>query len=230
MEVNILQTLSRSIARHCEFCHGHEAVKDGLCGACHDDLPRIRHACQHCGIALWHNGLCGVCRINPPHTDKIISPLVYRYPVTEAIKNIKYNQRVAMILPLASMLLESLSSRTGPPPEIMLPVPLHFRRWVSRGFNQSIEICKILNSELHIPYEPALIRRIDNTRPLFPLSPSERARQLKGAFRISGTLGYRSVAIVDDVVTTASTVNEMALLLRANGVEHIEAWTLARAC
>jgi predicted amidophosphoribosyltransferase len=59
---------------------------------------------------------------------------------------------------------------------------------------------------------------------------SQRARQLKGAFRISGTLSYRSVAIVDDVVTTASTVNEMALLLRANGVEHIEAWTLARAC
>ena len=167
---------------------------------------------------------------SPPRVDRIVAPLAYRYPVTEIIKNIKYNQKVTSIPVLAYTLAESLSNRKDRLPALMLPVPLAWRRWLVRGFNQSIEICKTLHWQLKIPFEPHLIRRQKNTPPLFQLNPEERARQLRGAFSLAGEISCDYVAIVDDVVTTGSTVNELALLLRDHGVAHIEVWALARTC
>jgi ComF family protein len=166
----------------------------------------------------------------PVVIDRIIAPLAYRYPVMELIKNIKYNHRVMLIPGMASVLVTRLLRRTDDLPQVMVPVPLSYYRWLSRGFNQAIEICKFLHSQLQIPYDADLVRRVKNTPPLFPLSPEERARQLRGAFAVATTVTCRSVAIVDDVVTTGSTVNEIARILHARGVEHIEVWALARTC
>ncbi len=230
MEVNVKHRFGQRLSRRCELCHSALADKHGLCCGCRKDLPVIKHACTCCGIALLTEGICGRCVQTPPRVDRIISPLIYRYPVTEIIKKIKYNQLLTLIRPLTSVLLEKICSEVETPPECMIPVPLHFRRWLTRGFNQSIEICKELKTQLQIPYEPTLIRRTVDTLPLFSLDDRERARQLKGAFRIRGEVTCRSVAIVDDLVTTTSTVNAMAVLLRSRGVEYIEVWALARTC
>ena len=116
-------------------------------------------------------------------------------------------------------------------PQLILPVPLHHLRQWQRGYNQADLLARQLARWLNIPYRNDLMKRIKRTPTQRGLTATARRRNLKNAFRISDTLpqtGYRSVALVDDVITTGSTLNEIAKQLRHAGVEHIQVWGLAR--
>ncbi len=108
-------------------------------------------------------------------------------------------------------------------------MPLHWRRRLSRGYNQSMEIARTLSKQLNIPINPHYCRRVRHTQTQSQLPFKQRAANVRGVFHIKKPKTYRNIAIIDDVVTTGSTVNTLAKKLKKTGVEHVAVWTLARA-
>jgi ComF family protein len=130
---------------------------------------------------------------------------------------------------LAKDLPSNLNSTTMTTlPEVLIPVPLHVHRLRQRGYNQALEIARHLSRQLQIPLDTYSCQRVLDTPHQQGLSATERKRNLKQAFRVNKPLGYRHVALIDDVMTTGTTLNILAALLRRQGVERIDNWCLAR--
>ena len=119
---------------------------------------------------------------------------------------------------------EDLTSR----PEALVPVPLHRSRLLMRGYNQAEEIARMWSRALEIPIDRHALTRTRATLNQSGLSASRRVENVRGAFEYSPKRTYRHVAVVDDIVTTGSTVDEITRLLHRNGVEFVEIWALAR--
>ena len=122
-----------------------------------------------------------------------------------------------------------LQHHPQPWPQCIIPVPLHISRYQQRGYNQVIELATYLHRRLNLPLRLDLLERIRATAEQAGLSRTERRRNLRRAFRTTGSQLPDHVALLDDVITTGSTVNEAALTLRKAGVGYIEVWGLARA-
>jgi len=113
--------------------------------------------------------------------------------------------------------------------EALIPVPLHPSRLKQRGFNQSAEIANLLSKQLDIPLDRHSLKRIKATEFQYGLSLHKRQKNLLKAFQFRPEKPYRSVAIIDDIITSGSTMSEICKLLKRQGIEHIEVWSLARA-
>ena len=116
-------------------------------------------------------------------------------------------------------------------PEVILPVPLHHVRQWQRGYNQADLLARQLSQWLKIPVKNDLITRTKRTPTQRGLSAKDRRKNLRNAFQLSAKhrhFPYRHVALIDDVITTGSTLNETAKLLRQANVAHIQVWGLAR--
>ncbi len=153
--------------------------------------------------------------------------LQYEFPVDAAIKAMKFSRRLYYLPAFAEVLC---AARPLLPTDIdaILPVPLHWRRKTSRGFNQATELAKPLAGLLSVP----VVRRVRRTRATpfqSGLDAAARAKNLRQAFSIDAPLHYEHVLIVDDVVTTGTTLVQLATLLRHNGVKKVSALTVARA-
>jgi ComF family protein len=112
--------------------------------------------------------------------------------------------------------------------DLLLPVPLHPGKLVERGFNQSIEIARWVARETQRPCEARTLARTRSTRPQVGLPLVDRVANLQGAFEVPGPVRDRRVAVIDDVMTTGSTVREIAWALRRAGAGTIDVWCVAR--
>lgn len=216
------------IPNACLLCGG-ESFTGILCPGCKADLPTNDPACPNCAMPVAGGRPCGACIRRPPQFDRALAPFQYHYPVNSLIKKYKYERQLMAASPLISALTRTVRSAPGPLPEALIPTPLHQRRLYMRGYNQSLEICRGLNGNLHIPIDARVIFRVSATEEQARLSASQRRKNVRGAFRVRPDLAYSSVAIVDDVITTGATANEMARALKRAGVKRVELWVLARA-
>jgi len=141
---------------------------------------------------------------------------------------LKFQGRLAFARLLGGLLDKSIAERTQPLPECLLPVPLHPSRLRERGFNQALEIARSAAGPLGLTVLPDSLRRIRATVPQTHLDGAARCHNVRGAFAVYRPIKARHVAVLDDVVTTGSTTNELARLLRAAGVAEIEVWAGAR--
>lgn len=108
----------------------------------------------------------------------------------------------------------------------IVPVPLHPKRQRERGYNQSLLIAKILSDQMNIPINLSCYRQKETTvQSLTKLK--HRKKNVKDAFATDTNFQGQTIAIVDDVITSGATVNELAKLLRKNGAKRIEVWALA---
>ena len=144
------------------------------------------------------------------------------------ISRLKFNRALHYAPLLASIFNRQLSQRSTNTPDCIIPVPLHPSRQRDRGFNQSLEIARLVSKMTGIPVEKSLCKRIRSTPFQSGLNAVTRNRNVKNAFQVVKKSHYRHVAIFDDVVTTGSTVNELARVLKKAGVEIIEVWAIAR--
>ena len=201
-----------------------------LCEGCLNDLPFNRHACQCCGIPLPGPGLllCGPCAKKPPAADRTLALFRYDEPVRTLVHEMKFRNRFACIRLFGQLLAQAIPQDQAVP-EALIPVPLHRRRYVERGYNQSAEIARQLSTHLSIPLVLGHCARVRDTTPQSDLPAEERRRNLRNAFIVRGLRRFRHVAVVDDVVTTATTVNEMAKTLKRAGVERVDVYAIARA-
>lgn len=154
----------------------------------------------------------------------------YQGTVTGLILGLKYGARLQAARLLGELMAEIFMARNGAEtPEVLMPVPLHRARLRERGFNQAVEIARPLAARVGTALDLDTCERVRNTAEQTRLDAAARSRNLKDAFRVVRPLTYRHVAIVDDVLTTGSTVASLAGVLRAAGVERIEVWSCARA-
>jgi ComF family protein len=129
---------------------------------------------------------------------------------------------------LGTLLTRALQQAGAPYPELLLPVPLHPARLRERGFNQAVEIARPLAQALGLPLDLNSCQRRRATAPQAGLEAIERRRNIRGAFALTRPLPARHLALIDDVVTTGSTVAELTRLLKRAGAERVEVWALAK--
>lgn len=223
----------------CVFCGADGAGRMDLCAGCRRDLPLVDVGCYCCGLPLtgtWETGsepanrlpLCGRCIRRPNNFDRTCCPYVYKQPIDWLIQQLKFHARLSHIKVLGGLLQEYLVRADARLPELIVPVPMHPGRQRQRGFNQALEIARPLARHFNIPLAADLCERHLDTAPQRELPAKRRAANVRNAFRLRRPLNAGHVAIIDDVMTTGATANELAKLLKRHGAEHVQVWVLAR--
>lgn len=216
----------------CQLCGGAAGRERELCVPCEAALPWIRQGCKSCGLPLpTLVTYCGECQLDHSPFEWAITPLRYESPVGPLLARFKYRRSLADGRLLAGLLLEALHDHypeRADWPELILPVPLHWQRMLWRGYNQSAELASCLSDELGIPYCNNTLQRVRKTPRQQSLGRAERQVNLKDAFRITGQVAGRRIALVDDVVTTGATTAEIGRRLKREGACEIHLWAIAR--
>ena len=217
-----MQTLFR---KNCLLCG---AASDGdMCKPCLDSLPELPlHRCEVCALPVTESRVCGACLADPPAFDRTIAALSYAFPVDALVHSLKYQGN----LPMAPVLAELLTARMGAAalPDFIVPMPLHSARLRERGFNQALEIARRVSRKTGVALLPAVCKRIKNTPSQTGLPWKEREKNIKGAFTCKADLAGSRIAILDDVMTTGATPNELAKVLRKSGATCVSGWVVAR--
>ena len=141
----------------------------------------------------------------------------YKEAVKTQIQNFKYYEKPELVQNLSQLFCYELDANNIELPELIIPVPLHAKRLRERGFNQSLLLAKALSKSLDIPTLNCLIKH-KTTQPQASLTLKKRAKNLKKSFKLETQITAKSVAIIDDVITTGATINEMCNILKKNGV------------
>lgn len=215
----------------CILCGAGLAGEIDFCAGCHADLPWLGHSCPGCASPLVAAGTavhCGRCQRRPPPFERAVAALRYEFPADRLVQSFKFEGRLSYGASLGRLLAECIAAGSEELPECLVPVPLHPARLAERGYNQAQELSRAVAKRLRMPIAAGLARRRRPTAMQTGLDAAARRRNVRDAFEIRGR-PPRSVAIVDDVLTTASTVGELARALRAAGAARIEVWALARA-
>ncbi len=214
----------------CELCLEPTSAHRFLCQHCEAALPRYGQRCDCCALPLpAGQSRCGRCLSRLPAYDCIHTPFLYRPPVSDLIKQLKFGRRLHLAPLLGGLLAEYIETRLESLPDVLIPVPLHRRRLAERGFNQSQELARVLHRALAVPLDSGRVIRRRHTEAQSGLKLEQRRRNLSGAFAVKDGAMPRHVLIVDDVVTSGFTVDTLSRLLRRHGVQRIEVAALARA-
>lgn len=216
----------------CSFCGSRTGYAgEQICGGCLDDLPWIANACALCAAPLelmLPSGVhCASCQSRPPPFTVTLAPLAYRFPVDAGLKALKFGRRLHYAAAFAGVLVRQME-RMPADVDALLPVPLHRRRQLWRGFNQAKELSLPLARRFGLPVtDMAWRRRATNYQS--GLSAAQRHANLRHAFAVRGGMKYRHIVIVDDVVTTGATTRQLAKALLDNGVQQVSVLAVARA-
>lgn len=204
-----------------------------FCPNCLGDITIIRSPfCTICGLPFTagSNHLCGECVRGFYHFELARSAFAYRPPVSRLILGLKFGAQLHGLASLAHLARVSGSLEVFTLPDAIVPVPLHRKRLQQRGFNQATLIARSCFPEWVERIEPNLLTRVRATVAQSSLSGRKRRRSLGNAFRVTSksTVEKRRILLVDDVITTGSTVNECAKMLSRAGASEVEVFTLAR--
>lgn len=154
--------------------------------------------------------------------------LRFVYPVNRLVQRFKFERDLAVGRMLGEVFVDAMLERSPAIPDALLAVPLHRNRERERGFNQSQLLAEHLARHMQVPLLDRAVIRSRNTSEQSGLKAVQRRRNLKGAFDIIGNVHDLHIAIIDDVMTTGTTLNELAATLLANGATRVDAWVLAR--
>lgn len=221
---------SLKITGRCILCDDMGQPGLDICQGCEAQLPRLGHHCQHCALPLPNpdQRLCGHCQRLPPPFQRVVAIYLYQYPVAELIGGFKYNKQLSYGKVLVKTSLKGfVSAYSEDMPDIITATPLHWRRKLKRGFNQSEHIATYLAKALDIRSLP-LLKRSQFTPPQQQLDARKRRHNLKRAFVATTSLEGQCVAVVDDVMTTGATATEMSKVLLKAGAGEVHIWVLAR--
>ena len=216
--------------KHCLWCQMRTHSHLTLCDECIHKLSYNTHSCRNCAIPIEQSNTtqcCHNCLRRPWPFNNIMVPLLYHPPISYFITELKFKHRLSHSKLMGELLLQAIDPSKIP--ALLIPVPLHAKRLRSRGFNQALEISKVINQHLHIPIDTTSIQRIKNTKPQSLLSKKERRGNLNNAFVIKKEIQQKHLVLIDDVLTTGQTVNELYKILNKNNHYTIDLWCCARA-
>lgn len=219
-----------NLPQACLLC-GARVAGRMLCAGCAEDMPHLpRKRCPQCALPTHDGALCGHCLKHPPAFQQTVAVFAYAFPLDALVRHCKYGGDLAVADWFAdSLALEFSQARANrPPPDLILPMPLHDMRLSERGFNQAGEIARRLAPVLGIPWFAEGCRRIRNTPPQAGLDLKARRRNLRGAFQCDLDLTGKRVALLDDVMTSGASLDELAMTARKAGATEVSAWVVAR--
>jgi ComF family protein len=226
--INIGHILRRFInPAICQACGIPVSADKQFCEHCERSFNRVKNPCHSCGLPNPVSGtLCPACMKSPPRWNRMRAPFVFCDPLRQQVHRLKFAHQPHIAHPLIEQSLSCFSTTNI---DALIPVPLHPERLRERGFNQSQIIADALGSALNLPVDRQSLVRVKATDPQSGLSYRQRSVNIKRAFEYKPRTQWQSVALVDDIITTGNTMNEICKLLRQQCVTHIEVWALARA-
>ena len=220
--------VGRLLPQRCALC-GAAAEWSALCETCRLAMPVLPPCCPVCAQPSPAGAACGECVHKPPRFAATVAAHAYAFPVDRLIQALKYEHRLELALPLGDALADAV--RRAPASlegvEAIVPLPLSRTRQRERGFNQAIEIGRIVARRTDLPLAP-LLSRTAHAPPQASLPWRERRRNVRRAFACNHDLGGRHVAVLDDVMTTGATLDAAAAALVAAGAARVDAWVVAR--
>ena len=238
--MRILNTLAATLhaaanEQDCFLCGmtAQRPVCDGCTAAC-PALPAT--LCPRCALPSATGETCGRCLQTAPHFDATVAAFAYGAPLDQALQAFKYRAALGLAGFLSGALAAAIRTRTAALPigaqaELIVPMPLFRGRLAERGFNQALELARPLAKLRGAALETGAVRRIRDTPPQARLPWAERVSNIQDAFACAqpaNVAGWR-VAVVDDVMTTGATLNELARVLKSAGAAHVSNWIVARA-
>ncbi|HSI25016.1 MAG TPA: ComF family protein [Methylotenera sp.] len=176
--------------------------------------------------------MCGSCISSRPDFDITHAVFFYQFPIDAMMQRYKYGHSLNLGDTFGRLLSEKvLVERQSKNIDLIIPMPMHPQRLKERGFNQAIEIAKVLsngltNSTTILDYKSVIRQKLAPPQASLPLK--QRVKNVKGAFQVKSDLAGKRIAIVDDVMTSGASLNELAKTLKKAGAEHVECWVVAR--
>lgn len=223
--------LDFALPPRCAGCADIIQEVDAFCADCWARMHWLGDSgCRTCGLPLAGTEAeeCGRCLADPPKIDRMRAAVAYDELPRSIALRLKYGRKVALARTMARYMapLRDASLKDA----LVLPVPLHRRRLWSRGFNQSGLIARELARGWGIPCDNRLLRRVRATQPLKGMNHGQRKKAVAGAFAVSdaGRVQDRAIVLVDDVLTSGSTAEACARVLRKAGASRIELISWAR--
>jgi ComF family protein len=211
-------------AQACALC-GAPSRHGAWCPACDAALPQLPAArCPVCALPTPDGSACGRCLKKRPQFDRTAAAFAYAFPVNKLVQALKFNEQLHLANPLADRLASCVDVR----PDCIVPMPLHPARLMQRGHNQSLEIARRIASRLDVPLAARSCLRVRDTPPQSSLKWKERGKNMRRAFQCTESFSGKHVAMIDDVMTSGASLNELALALRRAGATEVSAWVVAR--
>ncbi len=212
----------------CILCHQYYQGKNTICPACIAHFPKIGPCCHHCACPLPSSTFltCGKCTIEKPFINRIHVLYAYKEPLRNILHEFKYHSGIYLTSQMADLMVKEI------PEELLstqcfIPVPLHIKRLRERGYNQAALLAKALSRRFNIPCDVFSCTKIKHTIPQAQLNGKERQINFKNAFLVK-KIPFKHVTIIDDLLTTSSTGNELAHTLKKSGVTRVDLWCCAR--
>lgn len=210
-----------------------------LCNECLSQFKSIHSSCTQCGIALNNsygphkpntskNSICGACLKKPPSFDQVKTLYHYEGAARFLIQSLKYQNKHSCARTMGTLMAKHLSSQTIKP-DAIIPIPLHRKRLLQRGFNQAAEIANYLQHSKNHRLQNKILKRVINTAQQMSLKAPQRKKNMQGAFSCQPVSKLPYIILIDDVITTGSTANEAAKTLKKAGVKRVDVWAFARA-
>jgi ComF family protein len=203
----------------------------GLCGGCLQAMPGARRVrCARCALPV--QGACLACAEADLPFDRALAAADYAPPLDRLVTSMKFGRQLGLARPLGEVLAASwLGAPDAPPLDCLVPVPLGAARLAQRGFNQALEMARAMSAALAapLPVHPRRLLRVRETPAQAGLGLADRRRNLVGCFACDQGLDGLRVGLVDDVMTSGSTLSEAARALRRAGAASVVALVVARA-
>jgi ComF family protein len=235
---DFIQTLSDLVfPPACHFCDSPD-VESGfeICADCAESITRIKPPiCAQCGLPLAHNIthellFCGTCLTDPPAYGTARFGVAYEGHLRQALKNFKYNSELRLSPALGQLLSEAFFRYYDPEEfDVVVPIPIHRKKLLERGFNQAVILARKLSESTGIPLHRNCFKKIRDTPAQARLSKKERQHNLKGCFQVSrlNAIKDKRILLVDDVATTGSTIREAARTLHKAEAAQVSVLVLA---
>lgn len=213
----------------CFLCRG--GASGLLCAECDASLPALAgERCPRCALASFRGAPCGRCLAEPPAFDATLAALEYRFPCDALVTALKFDG----VLALAPLLAGRLAARVrdgataDDRPDCVVPVPLGARRLAARGFNPAAEIARGVAAAAGIRLALDACVRTRDAPAQAGLALRERRANVRGAFEAPRLLAGARIAVVDDVMTSGATLEEVARALKRAGAARVVNWVVAR--
>lgn len=220
-----LRLLHALLEQDCILCAAPSG--DGpFCTGCAGDMPALGEACPRCAGPAPGGAVCGQCLADPPSFDATVALWRYGFPVDRLVLALKYGGRLALARAFGTALAGRVAGRAV---DAVVPMPLAPPRLRARGFNQAMEIARALARATGAIVAADRAARVRDTPPQADLPHAARVANVRGAFACTGPVVGQSLAIVDDVMTTGASLDELAAALKRAGAARVECWVVARA-
>lgn len=220
----------------CALCGGH--CNGVVCRPCHGDyVAPGKTRCRRCANPLGFAGdggmECAGCLLEPRAFDATLAALDYAAPLDQLVLQLKFGGRLALAPWFAQMIADTVrAERRFLLPNVLCPVPLGRQRLIGRGFNQALEIARPLSRLLGIPLMPQLAIRALETPAQSGVAPDQRRRNIRNAFIVApdalAMVRGQHIGIVDDVMTSGHTLNELAITFKRFGAARVSNLVFAR--